>query len=763
MSNKFIQAFSNLKFNLEYSFSMSNSPAFNLYSADISKKAKQLLSKMTLDEKLGQLSQVCSPGAHIPDYLAESIRQGRISSVINEVDLNVNNELQRIAVEETRLGIPLLIGRDVIHGFKTIFPIPLGQAASWSPDVVEKGARIAAEEAAKVGVNWTFAPMIDIARDPRWGRIAESLGEDPHLCSILGAAMVKGFQTDELSSTGSIAACAKHFAGYGASESGRDYNTANIPENELRNVYLPPFHQAAKVGAASFMASFSDLNGVPATGNRWLLKQVLREEWNYQGVLVSDWESIKELQVHGLSANEKDSAYLAAKAGVDMEMASTCYIDNMAALIAENQIDEAEVNQMVLNILQMKFALGLFENPFTDPQTLPELVNPSNRNAAKDAAQKSCVLLHNRSRFGQRPVLPIDRESTKRIAVIGPLANDGYEQLGTWIFDGEEKHSVTCFAGLEALANDSTELVFEPVFANSRDRDTQHFDKALDLVNSADVAIVYLGEESILSGEAHSRANIDLPGAQPELIDYLSQSNTPIVLVVLAGRPLLLQPLLDKVDSILYAWHPGTMGGLAIAELLFGEASPSGKLPVSFPRVLGQIPIYYAQKNSGRPASEDKYVYIDDVPERAPQTSLGMAATHLDTHFSPLYPFGFGLSYACFEYHEVGISHSEIKLGSAFEVSLRVENKSDVDADEIVQLYIRDLVGSVTRPVKELKGFKRVTVKANSSVPVTFKMHTDDLAFYDICNQLNAESGDFLLGVGADSSLELNIPFKLVK
>jgi beta-glucosidase len=316
---------------------------------------------------------------------------------------------------------------------------------------------------------------------------------------------------------------------------------------------------------------------------------------------------------------------------------------------------------------------------------------------------------------------------------------------------------------LEALANDSTEVVFEPVFANSRDRDTQYFDKALDLVNSADVAILYLGEESILSGEAHSRANIDLPGAQAELIEYLSQSTTPIVLVVLAGRPLILQPLLDKVDSILYAWHPGTMGGLAIAELLFGEASPSGKLPVSFPRVLGQIPIYYAQKNSGRPASEEKYVYIDNVPERAPQTSLGMAATHLDTHFTPLYPFGFGLSYARFEYHEVGISCSEIKIGSVFEVSLMLENISDLDADETVQLYIRDLVGSVTRPVKELKGFKRVTVKANSSIPVAFKLHTDDLAFYDIRNQLNVEPGDFLLGVGANSSLELNIPFKLVK
>jgi beta-glucosidase len=734
----------------------------HLYSPEIISQAKQLLSKMTLDEKLGQLSQVSSAGAHIPDDLADAIRQGRVSSVINEVDLATNNELQRLALRETRLGIPLLIGRDVIHGFKTIFPIPLGQAATWSPEIVEKGARIAGQESATVGVNWTFAPMIDIARDPRWGRIAESLGEDPFLCSALCASMVKGFQTDDLSSPGAIASCAKHFAGYGASESGRDYNTTNIPENELRNVYLPPFHQAAKAGVASFMASFSDLNGVAATGNRWLLKQVLRGEWNYQGLVVSDWESIKELQVHGLSASEKESAYLAARAGVDMEMASHCYIDNMAELISENQLNQAEIDQMVLNVLHLKFALGLFENAYTDPLVLPQLMNAQNLQAAKEAAQKSCVLLQNKSRQGNTPVLPINRGTIKRIAVIGPMADDGYEQLGTWVFDGEERQSVTGLSGLKAAAGEGIEIEFESVLCTSRDSNTQHFDKALELTNNADVAILYLGEESILSGEAHCRANLDLPGAQVELIAHLSQSNTPIVLVVLAGRPLTLQPVLDKVDSILYAWHPGTMGGLAIAELLFGDVSPSGKLPVSFPRVVGQIPIYYAQKNSGRPPTEESYVDIDDVPVRAAQTSLGMAATHLDTHFSPLYPFGFGLSYANFEYHHVNISQHEIKLDSAFSVTLSLENKSDVDAEEIVQLYIRDLVGSVTRPVKELKGFKRLLVKANSSINVIFEMHTDDLAFYDICNQLNVEIGDFLLGVGADSSVELSVSFKLV-
>ncbi|PKI03620.1 glycoside hydrolase family 3 N-terminal domain-containing protein [Glaciecola sp. 33A] len=735
----------------------------HLYSPEIISQAKQLLSKMTLDEKLGQLSQVSSAGAHIPDDLANAIRHGRVSSVINEVDLATNNELQRLAVRETRLGIPLLIGRDVIHGFKTIFPIPLGQAATWSPEIVEKGARIAGEESATVGVNWTFAPMIDIARDPRWGRIAESLGEDPFLCAALCASMVKGFQTDDLSSPGAIASCVKHFAGYGASESGRDYNATNIPENELRNVYLPPFQQAAKAGVASFMTSFSDLNGVPATGNRWLLKQVLRDEWNYQGLVVSDWESIKELQVHGLSASQKESAYLAAKAGVDMEMASHCYIDNMADLIAENQLNQAEVDQMVLNVLHLKFALGLFENAFTDASVLPQLMNAQNLQVAKEAAQKSCVLLQNKKRHGNTPVLPINRGSTQRIAVIGPMAHDGYEQLGTWVFDGEEKHSVTCLSGLKALAGQSIAIEFESVLCTSRDSNTQHFDKALELTNNADVAILYLGEESILSGEAHCRANIDLPGAQLDLIEHLSQSNTPIVLVVLAGRPLTLQPILDKVDSILYAWHPGTMGGLAIAELLFGDVSPSGKLPVSFPRVVGQIPIYYAQKNSGRPPTEESFIFIDDVPVRAAQTSLGMAATHLDTHFSPLYPFGFGLSYANFEYHHVNISQHEIKLDSTFSVSLILENKSDVDAEEIVQLYIRDLVGSVTRPVRELKGFKRVLLKAKSSVNVMFEMHTDDLAFYDICNQLNVEIGDFLLGVGADSSVELSVPFSLVK
>jgi beta-glucosidase len=734
----------------------------SMTSSPIETKAMQLLSKMTLDEKLGQLSQTCGAGGHIPQYLVEGIQKGRVSSVINEVDLATVNELQRIAKDESRLGIPLLIGRDVIHGFKTIFPIPLGQAAAWSPELVEKGARIAALESARAGVNWTFAPMIDIARDPRWGRIAESLGEDPFLCSQLGVAMVKGFQSDDLSANGAIAACAKHFVGYGASESGRDYNTTNIPENELRNVHLQPFYFAAKSDVASFMSSFSDLNGVPASGNKWLLKQVLRDEWQYKGLVVSDWESIKELQVHGLSASDKDSALLAAKAGIDIEMQSTCYIDNMKALIAENKIQESDIDSLVLNVLQTKFALGLFDQAYTDLSALPDNLNHEHLSAAKEAAQKSCVLLQNQSRNGASPILPLNKNDTKRIAVIGPLANDGYEQLGTWVFDGEEQHSISCLSGLKEIVNEGTEIKFEPVFASSRDKDTQQFEKALSITEQADVAILFLGEESILSGEAHCRSNIDLPGAQNELIEYLSQSSTPIVLVILAGRPLTIQPIVNKVDSILYAWHPGTMGGIAIAEILFGDACPSGKLPVTFPRVVGQVPIYYAQKNSGRPAAEWNFVHIDDVPQRAPQTSLGMAATHLDTHFTPLYPFGFGMSYAEFAYHDVNISDNKIVICESFSVTLKVENKSEIDADEIVQLYIRDLVGSVTRPVKELKGFQRVHVKAKSIVNVTFELHTNDLAFYDINNKLNVEAGDFLLGVGKDSSIELNVAFELI-
>ncbi|WOH37054.1 beta-glucosidase BglX [Thalassotalea fonticola] len=714
----------------------------------------QLLSQMSIEEKIGQMSQLAGHEGWIPENLSAALRAGKVGSVLNEVDLPTVNELQRIAVEESRLGIPLLIGRDVIHGFKTIFPIPLGQAASWSPKVIEQGARISALESSTCGVNWTFAPMIDISRDPRWGRIAESLGEDPYLCSALGVAMVNGFQGKDLKDIGSIASCAKHFAGYGASESGRDYNTANIPENELRNVYLPPFKAAADAGVATFMASFSDLNGVPASGNEWLMKEVLREEWNYPGFVVSDWDSIRQLTIHGFTANDKAAAFEAANAGINMEMVSSTYHDHLQALVSEGKIDLEKIDLMVGRILTLKYDLGLFDNPYTDPASLPTILNKENLAAAKQAAVKSCVLLQN-----SNSLLPISTNTVNSLAVIGPLADDGYEQLGTWIFDGEAQHSQTCLQAIKDFVGESVEVNYEKALTNSRSHNQDEFERAVAIATSADVAMLFLGEESILSGEAHCRSTIDLPGCQEQLISAISKTGTPIVLVVMAGRPLTLTNIVDKVDSILYAWHPGTMGGPAIADLIFGVESPSGKLPVTFPRTVGQIPLYYAQKHTGKPATEASFVHMNDVPERAAQTSLGMAATHLDTHFSPLFHFGFGLSYSQFAYSNITLSDANISLGETLTISAQLTNTGEFAAEEIAQLYIRDLVGSVTRPIKELKGFQRVHLTAGETTTITFELSTDDLAFYDRKMQLNAEPGQFHLWVGGSSEATLRTEF----
>ncbi|OUS29871.1 glycosyl hydrolase [Thalassotalea sp. 42_200_T64] len=717
----------------------------------------QLLAQMSLEEKIGQMSQLAGHEGWIPEHLIHALQAGKVGSVLNEVDLRTVNELQRIAVEESRLGIPLLIGRDVIHGFKTIFPIPLGQAASWSEEVVEQGARVSALESSTCGVNWTFAPMIDISRDPRWGRIAESLGEDPYLCSTLGVAMVKGFQGKNLKDTGSIAACAKHFAGYGASESGRDYNTANIPENELRNVYLPPFKAAADAGVATFMASFSDLNGVPASGNEWLMKEVLREEWNYPGFVVSDWDSIRQLTVHGFTANDKEAAFEAANAGIDMEMVSSTYHDHLQALVAEGKIDIEQIDFMVGRILTLKYDLGLFDNPYTDPSSLPKVLADENIAAAKQAALKSCVLLKNSNN-----VLPISTNAVNSLAVIGPLANDGYEQLGTWIFDGEAQHSQTCLQAIKDFVGDDVEVKYAKALKNTRSDDQDAFEHAIAMAKSSDVALMFLGEESILSGEAHCRSTIDLPGSQEQLIEAIAETGTPIVLVVMAGRPLTLTNIVDKVDSILYAWHPGTMGGPAIADLIFGVKSPSGKLPVTFPRTVGQIPLYYAQKHTGKPATNDSFVHMNDIPERAAQTSLGMAATHLDTHFSPLFSFGYGLSYSKFEYSNITLSKNNIAIGDTLTISVQLTNTGDYDSDEIAQLYIRDLVGSVTRPVKELKGFQRIHLTAGETKTIHFELSSDDLAFYDRKMQLNAEPGQFHLWLGGSSEASLRTEFNLI-
>ena len=717
-----------------------------------------LLSKMTLVEKIGQMSQRSGCGGFLSDELAEHIRSGSVGSVINEVNLDVLNEMQRIAVEESRLGIPLLIGRDVIHGFKTIFPIPLGQAASWSTEVVKCGARISALESASVGVNWTFAPMIDISRDPRWGRVAESLGEDPYLCSVLGEAMITGFQGDSLSANGSIASCAKHFAGYGAAESGRDYNTASISENELRNVYLPPFKAAAKAGAATFMSAFNELNGIPATGNEWLMKQVLREEWGFKGFIVSDWESIKQLTTHGFSEDEKMAAFEAINAGIDMEMVSTSYQQHLESLIDEGKVKLSVVDDMVTRILTLKHELGLFEQPFTDPEQLPPVLNSSHLSAAKEAATKSCVLLKNHNN-----ILPLTKSDIGSIAVIGPLADDGYEQLGTWIFDGEAEHSITCLEALKSYAGQEFNITFAQGLATSRSEQQDGFEEAVDLAHRSDIVLMFLGEESILSGEAHCRSNIDLPGAQEQLIEAVAATGKSIVLVVMAGRPLTLTSIIDKVDAILYAWHPGTMGGPAITDLLFGVSAPSGKLPITFPRAVGQIPLYYSQKNTGKPATDESYVHMKDIPARAQQTSLGMAATHLDTHFSPLFPFGFGLSYSELEYSDIQVSPSSISLGESVTISAQITNVGRQDCEEVVQLYVRDLVGNVTRPVKELKGFQRIVLNQGATQRVTFTLHTNDLAFHDRKMVFKAEPGLFHVWIGGDSETNLCTEFTITR
>ena len=720
-------------------------------------RINDLLNKMTIEEKIGQLCLVNTTGGSHLEALKNNLKDGKIGAILNEVNPNVINELQYIAVKESRLGIPLLIGRDVIHGFKTIFPIPLGQAASWNPDIVYEGARISAIEAASQGINWTFAPMLDIGRDPRWGRVAETLGEDTHLISVLGAAMVSGFQGTKLNRKDRIASCAKHFAGYGASESGRDYNTTNIPENELRNTHLPPFKAALNAGAATVMTSFSDLDGVPASANEFLLKQVLRKEWKFDGFVVSDWESIKQLSTHGLTPNDKESAFEAANAGLDMEMASQTYSEHLFALINESRISMQQLDTMVSNILGIKFRLGLFELPYTNPPDFPELVNENHLAAAKEAAIQSAVLLKN-----ENNVLPIVKESVKTIAVIGPLADDGYEQLGTWVFDADERHSQTPLNAIKEISGEDVHVNYVRAMESTRSKSSQFFSDAIDAANNSDIVVLFLGEESILSGEAHCRADIGLPGNQVELIKQISATGKPIILVLMAGRALALENIVNDVDAILYAWHPGTMAGPAIADLLFGKVSPSGKLPVTFPRVTGQVPIYYSQKNTGKPVTPETYMHIDDIQPRMHQVSVGNTSYHLDTHYTPLFPFGFGLSYTEFNYSHLVLDKNEIHLGETINISAEIFNKGCWDAMETVQLYIRDVSASVTRPVKELKGFKKISLAPGETKVVSFQIHTDDLSFHNRKMQRVTEPGKFIVWIGSSSNAELQSEFEMI-
>lgn len=714
-----------------------------------------LLERMTLAEKIGQLNQL--QGGDAPDAeLLEHVRAGAAGSVINSVDPTAIARMQRVAVEESRLGIPLLFARDVIHGFSLVAPIPLGQAATFDPGVLEDCARIAAEEASRNGITWTFAPMLDIARDARWGRIAESLGEDPVLAGRLAAAMVRGFQGESLAEPTSLAACAKHFVGYGAVEAGRDYATTLIPPNEMRNVYLPPFRDAVAAGCATLMTSFSDLDGVPATANAELLDDILRREWGYAGVVVSDWESVSQLAIHGIAEDRCDAARQAMLAGVDVDMASESYADFLAQLVADNRVSEAVIDLAAARVLALKLALGLFDDPRIPNGRGVSDIPESWSSGVYDAAVKSAVLLKN-----EAATLPLKQGSCKTIAVIGPLADAAHDQMGTWVFDGDPGLSVTCLQALRDRVGD-VEFTYAPGLSDSRSRDESGLADAAAVAEDADLALLFLGEEAILSGEAHCRADIDLPGAQELLLARVAATGTPVVVVILAGRPLTLAGALPHCQAMLYAWHPGSMAGPAIADLLFGAAIPSGKLPVSFPRMVGQIPIHYNHKRGGKPASDDSWVHIDDIEPLAPQTSLGMTSFHLDAGFQPQFPFGFGLSYVEFKYRDLSLDRRELKPGEQLTASVTLCNNGDLEAEEVVQLYLCDLVGSVTRPVRELKEFRRVTLGPGEQKQVDFVLHSDQLRFYGRANEEVLEPGEFHLWIGGSSTCELRAGFRLL-
>ena len=731
--------------------------ASQLTAMDIEQKIDELVSKMTLEEKIGQTAMrgTSSRETGVSEELKQAVRNGEIGTFLNVMTPANVDALQRIAVEESRLGIPLIFARDVIHGFRTIFPIPLGIASTWNPEVAERGARISAEEAVNYGIRWTFAPMMDIARDPRWGRIAESFGEDPLLNSDMSVAMIKGFQTDDLSNPTAIAACAKHFVGYGAAEGGRDYNTALIPERELRDIYLKPFEASVDAGVATIMTAFNEIDGIPASGHKYLLKDVLRGEWGFDGFVVSDWASITEMIDHGYAANEKEAAYKSMRAGLNVEMMTEAYDNHLAELIEEGKIDEAWLDEMVKQVLRVKFRLGLFENPERLKGTESEILHPDHLAAAKEAAVQSVVMLKN-----DNYLLPLAKNKT--VAVIGPLANAPHEQQGTWVFDSRKENSVTPITALREMLGEE-QVNFAEGMSYSRSKSREGFSDAIEAAKNSDIVLFFGGEEAILSGEAHSRANLDLPGLQNELIDELANLGKPMVLVVQSGRPNTIHGILPKFDSVLYAFHLGTMAGPALADLLFGVESPSGRLPVSWPYAVGQIPVHYNHKNTGRPANDDDFVHMDDIPIHAWQSSLGNDSHYLDLGFRPAFPFGYGLTYSEFEYSDLELSSDTLKMGTSIRVSATIANDGDREATEVVQLYIRDLFGSATRPVRELKDYTRLTLEAGESQTVTFELHTDQLTFHNENMQEVTEPGDFHVWISPNAAEGLMGEFEVVE
>ena len=713
---------------------------------EIETLVESLLSKMTLAEKIGQMNQV-SVGGDVANY-ADALRSGQIGSILNEVDPVKLNEYQRICVEESRLGIPLIVGRDVIHGFHTVFPIPLGLAATFDPDVVECGARIAAIEASAQGVRWTFSPMLDIARDPRWGRIAEGSGEDTYLDARIGEAMVRGYQGSELDST-SIAACVKHFVGYGAAEGGRDYNSTYLTERQLRNVYLPPFEAAIKAGAMTLMTSFNDNDGVPSTGNTFVVKDVLRDEWGFDGFVVTDWNSMGEMISHGFGTDRKDVAQKAVEAGVDMDMMTYGFISHLEELVHSGKVRMSSIDNAVRNILRIKILLGLFEHPYVDVAAAAEAQYTAEAiDAAQKTAEESAILLKNDG------ILPL--KPGQRILVTGPLADAPHDQLGTWAFDGEKEHTVTPLKALQEMF--PGKVTYVPGLTYSR-QIRARFDDMVAAARRADVVLAFLGEEAILSGEAHSLADLNLKGSQSELLHALKASGRPVVATVIAGRPLTIERDLPNCNAMLYSFHPGTMGGPALANIITGAVNPSGKTPITFLRTVGQAPLYYAHNKTGRPYTGQ--TLIDDIPLEAGQTSLGNTSYYLDYGAYPLFPFGYGLSYTSFRYSEPVLDKAVYSKNDEIGLKFTITNTGDCAGTEIVQVYIRDLVGSITRPVKELKHFERVALEPGESREISVSISVSELAFFGLDGKSKVEAGAFQLWVAGDSASGRPVSFEV--
>ncbi|MBQ8062266.1 MAG: glycoside hydrolase family 3 C-terminal domain-containing protein [Bacteroidales bacterium] len=708
-------------------------------SPEVEARVERILSQMTLAEKIGQMNQV-SAGGDVTNY-AEALRKGQIGSILNEVDPEKINEYQRICIEESRLGIPLLVARDIIHGFHTIFPIPLGLAASFDPDLVEQGARTAALEGSAQGIRWTFSPMLDIARDPRWGRMAEGSGEDTFLDTKMAEAMVRGYQGASIDTT-SMAACIKHFVGYGAAEGGRDYNSTNLTERQLRNIYLPPFEAAVKSGAMTLMTSFNDNDGVPSTGNIFIVKDILREEWGFDGLVVTDWNSMGEMINHGFGTDKKDVAKKALEAGVDMDMMTFGYLSHLEELVRNGSVKEAALDQAVRNILRVKIMLGLFEHPYVNAEAGKTVqYAPEHLETALKSAEESAILLKNDG------ILPLNEEGIRSILVTGPMADAPHDQLGTWAFDGQKEHTVTPLKALQERF--PGKVTFIPALSSSRERKTR-FDDVVAAARRADVVLAFLGEEAILSGEAHSLADLNLKGSQSELLEALKLAGKPVVATIMAGRPLTIERDLPNCDAILYSFHPGTMGGPALVNLITGDVNPSGKTPVTFLRTVGQVPLYYSHTMTGRPYNGE--TLLDDIPPEAGQTSLGNTSYYLDYGAYPLFPFGFGLSYTSFDYSRISLDKDVYDEGDCLEISLTLSNTGKYDGTEVVQVYVRDMVGSLTRPVKELKHFERVYLKAGESRDLRISIPVSELAFYGLDGIKKVEPGEFRIWVAGDSA-----------